>query len=90
MDGKHIILQAPFNSSSEFYNYKSFFSVLLLFVYCGCQGRIYDGGVFKNCQLSLLIDEETLNLLKLRPLQEESKEIPYVILGDGAFPLTDK
>ncbi|CAH1115660.1 unnamed protein product [Psylliodes chrysocephalus] len=29
MDGKHVMLQAPINSSREYYNYKSFFSIVL-------------------------------------------------------------
>ena len=61
IDGKHIVLQAPINSASNFYNYKSHFSIVLMaavdadynftFVDIGCQGRISDGGVFKNCNL---------------------------------------
>ncbi|KAJ8895358.1 hypothetical protein PR048_000690 [Dryococelus australis] len=49
LDGKHILLQAPAHSGSDFYNYKSNFSIVLLelvdgnynflFADVGCQGR---------------------------------------------------
>lgn len=55
MDGKHKTLQSPIKSGSDFYNYKSFFSIVLFalvdanynFIYAnvGFQGRISDGGV---------------------------------------------
>lgn len=61
MDGKHVMLQALIHSGSDFYNYKSTFSIVLFavvdarynFIYAdiGCQDRISDGGVFKNCKL---------------------------------------
>jgi len=61
MDGKHIITQCPINSGSEYINYKGTFSVVLMalvdanynFLYAdiGCQGRISDGGVFRNTNI---------------------------------------
>lgn len=70
MDGKHVVLQAPFNSGSEYYNYKSTFSIVLfalvdanynfIFVDCGCQGRISDGGVFKNTELFKNMEKQSL------------------------------
>ena len=60
-DGKHIQLLHPSTSGSAFYNYKGFHSIVLmavvdynykfLYVNVGCQGRISDGGVFKNTDL---------------------------------------
>ena len=61
IDGKHVPLINPFNSGSTYFNYKSFFSIVLfvlvnvdykfLYVNVGCQDRINDGGVFKNSEL---------------------------------------
>jgi len=77
MDGKHFVLQAPFNSGSEFFNYKSSFSIVLfalidasynfLFVDCGCQGRISDGGVFKNSELFKNMENQSLYLAEQNP-----------------------
>ncbi|CAH1966261.1 unnamed protein product [Acanthoscelides obtectus] len=61
IDGKHIVLDCPFNCGSEYYNYKRTYSIVLLalvdsqynfiFADIGCQGRISDGGVFTNTLL---------------------------------------
>ncbi|KAF0756214.1 DDE Tnp4 domain-containing protein [Aphis craccivora] len=72
MDGKHVVLQSPMNSGTEYFNYKSCFSIVLfalvdadynfLFVDIGCQ-RL--------------------------PLPGKNVDIPFVILADGAFALTN-
>ncbi|XP_072397994.1 uncharacterized protein [Diabrotica undecimpunctata] len=97
MDGKHVALQAPMNSNSEYFNYKSFFSIVLfalvdanynfLFVDVGSQGCISDSGIFKNTLLWKKIEKNILNIPKGKPLPERDLIIPYVILADEAFAL---
>ncbi|XP_008180263.1 uncharacterized protein LOC103308527 [Acyrthosiphon pisum] len=99
MDGKHVVIQAPINTGSEYFNYKSSFSIVLfavvdanynfIFVDAGCQGRISDGGVFQDCQLNKKLKSNSLGLPLLAPLPGRRKEIPFFFIGDGAFPLTD-
>jgi len=61
IDGKHVVLQCPRNSASEYFSYKNAFSIVLfalvdanysfMFVDARCQGRISDSGVFTNTEL---------------------------------------
>lgn len=98
LDGKHVVLQAPFNSGTEFFNYKGTFSLVLLalvdasynFIYVdiGCQGRISDGGVFRNCTLYKKIENNALNFPEPQCLEGRATEIPYFMVGDEAFALT--
>lgn len=86
MDGKHVVIQSPKYSGSEFFNYKGTFSIVLFavadanynftYVHIGCQGRISDGGVFKNTGFARCLNKEML------------KPIPYVFVADDAFPLS--
>ena len=95
MDGKHINIKQPKNSESYFFNYKGTFSIVLLaladanykFIYVdiGCNGRISDGGVFRNSSLSTAIDENILNIPP--PRKVGASVLPYVIVADDAFPL---
>jgi hypothetical protein len=72
MDGNHVMLKAPWNSFTEYYYYKNFFSIVLfalveanynfMYVDVGCQGRISDGGVFKNTNMYNKLERKTLNI----------------------------
>ena len=111
INGKHVPLINSFNSGSTYFNYKSFFSIVLLalvdadykflYVNVGCQGRISDGGVFKNLELYHLLVNGELNLPESRQLPDLSSlndsflvdsiresEVPYIVVADDAFPLT--
>ena len=98
MDGKHIVIRPPTGSSSYYFNYKHTFSIVLLavvdanykFIYIdvGCNGRISDVGVFKNCLLFNAMENNTLQILLPEPLDDGSGfPIPYMMVADDAFPL---
>lgn len=98
MDGKHVVIQSPKYSGSEFFNYKGTFSIVLfaivdanynfIFVYIGCQGRISDGGVFKSTGFAKALNRQMLNLPELSVLPGREKPIPHVFVADDAFPLS--
>jgi hypothetical protein len=100
MDGKHVMLQAPWNSGTEYYNYKNFFSIVLfalvdancnfMYVDVGCQERISDGGVFINTNMYNTLESKTLNIPALSILQIPYLiEVQYMILADKAFALNE-
>ena len=100
IDGKHINVQAPINSATEYYNYKGFFSIILIgvvdanynfiFADVGCQGQISDGGVFKNTILYKQLENRTLDLHSPKPAQiPYCVDVSYMMLGDKAFSLND-
>ena len=106
-DGKHISTKHPANSGSEFYNYKGFYSIVLLaivnydyeflYVDVGCQGRISDGGVYRDSSFYSALQNNSLNLPDPAALPrcfdptweyaQTLEPIPYVFVADDAFPL---
>lgn len=89
----------PANTVAEFYNYKGTHSVVLmaivdaqykfLYVDIGCQGRISDGGVFRNTSFYKKMINNELGLPQAEPLEGRNLSVPYVLLADDAFPLTE-
>ena len=98
IDGKHINIQAPANSGSMYFNYKKFFSIVLLAV-CnanyeftlidvGDVGRQSDSGVYNNSNLGHAIDNNTLGRPSPEPISGyNSTKFPYTFVGDEAFSL---
>ena len=93
------MIQPPANSGSYFYNYKGQFSIVLLalvdanykflMIDVGCNGRISDGGVFKNSSFGKAFNAGRLELPPPIPLPGREKLVPFVIVADDAFPLKE-
>ena len=99
IDGKHIEIKKPRKSGSMFYNYKGFFSIILLavvdanykFIWAnvGADGSVSDAGVFNNSRLRPALEQGRLGFPPPEPLPGDDKDIPYFLIGDDAFPLRE-
>lgn len=97
LDGKHIVMIAPPNSGSVYYNYKHTHSIVLMgiadaeykliYVDVGCNGRIADGGVFNKCSFAEKLENGELSLPPRKPLPNRNVPVPYVLVADDAFAL---
>lgn len=97
LDGKHVVMIAPPNSNSIFFNYKKSHSIVLMaicdadykFIYVdvGCNGRRADGGVFNSCSFANALNSGALNLPDPRSLPGSDVVLPYVIVADNAFAM---
>jgi len=58
-----------------------------LYVDVGAQGRIGDAGVYSNCKLSKLLEENKLKIPPPEIVQGIDDAIPYSVVADDAFPL---
>ena len=93
------MIRPPPNSGSDYFNYKQFFSVVLMaivdadykFIYIdvGCNGRVSDGGVFKNYSIYTALQNNTLNIPKPTKLPRSRERVPYVLVADDAFALSN-
>lgn len=97
LDGKHIAITAPQKSGSSYYNYKKFFSIMLLalvdadykflWVEAGCNGACSDAQIWNDCDLQDAIQMGVAGLPEAEPLEDETYDLPYFIIGDDAFAL---
>ena len=71
------------------------FSWLWQTIHFGCQGRISDEGVFRNCDFYRALVCNKLNLSlrtevpSLNPGWNSTEPLPLVFVGDDAFPRTN-
>ncbi|KAJ8034389.1 Protein ALP1-like [Holothuria leucospilota] len=99
LDGKHVVIQAPPNSGSMFFNYKGTFSIVLLALVdadykfiaidVGAYGRNSDGGIYASSSLGQMLETDTLDVPgpKVLPGAPHLGTVPHVIVADEAFPL---
>ena len=100
IDGKHVVIRSPSNSGSLFYNYKGTFSVVLMAlvdasykfisVDIGSYGKQSDAGILSHSHLGqALLPPNSLHLPDDATITgaEELGPVPYVVVGDEAFPL---
>lgn len=99
LDGKHIVIQAPPLSGSQYFNYKKTFSIVLLAlvdadyrfrcIQVGDFGRTSDGGVYAGSDLGMEMEGNTLHVPPSTALPGAAHlgNVPHVMVGDAAFPL---
>lgn len=99
VDGKHIAIRRPKQSGSEYFNYKKFYSIVLLavvdadykfiFMDVGASGSGSDAGLWNTCEIHEKLQNNQLGVPQPEPLpgDEGGQDIPYFMIGDDAFAL---
>lgn len=97
IDGKHIRIKKIPHSGSEYFNYKGFFSIVLMActdadgifscIDVGHPGRYSDGAIFKVWALGNLMQRNELSIPQPIPLPKEQVDFPFFFAADEAFPL---
>ena len=98
IDGKHVIMQAPLNSGSLYFNYKKSFSIVLwavcnakyefTLVDIGQAGRNSDSGIYNSSSLGKAIDQNLLDFPGMTTLPGYTEELfPHVFVADEGFAL---
>ncbi|XP_069800071.1 uncharacterized protein [Dendropsophus ebraccatus] len=100
VDGKHIRIQKPQNTGSQFYNYKKYFSVILMAIAdaqykfvavdIGLFGWTNDSRVFKNSSMGRRLYTGTFGLPDPRPFPgTDGPLVPFVVVADEAFQMCE-
>ncbi|GAB1869452.1 Protein ANTAGONIST OF LIKE HETEROCHROMATIN PROTEIN 1-like [Camponotus japonicus] len=101
VDGKHIRLQCPPNSGTLFYNYKKYYSIVLMtvadhlyrftLVDIGAYGGDSDGEIFNNSQIGINLNNEQLNVPKgTVNLPDSNLKTFRFFIVDDAFRLSNR
>lgn len=101
LDGKHVVIESPKLSGSDFHNYKDSFSIVLLalvdadyrfiFVDVGSNGRVGDSTIWRRSEMFSAIESGSFNLPPPSSLQASgctTDPLPYTIIADSAFALS--
>ncbi|XP_069616315.1 uncharacterized protein [Ranitomeya imitator] len=100
VDGKHIRIIKPARTGSKFFNYKKYFSVVLMAIAdadcrfiavdIGAFGRGNDSQTFKNSDMGRHVYGKNFNFPLPQPLPNtQGPPMPFVMVGDEAFQMCE-
>ena len=100
IDGKHIAIKKPKNSGSLYFNYKGFFSIVMLavvdanyrflWVDIGSRGASSDAQIFNNSELKECMDDNSIGFPDTEVLPNDVRQkVPFFLVGDDAFALKE-
>ncbi|XP_068235815.1 putative nuclease HARBI1 [Palaemon carinicauda] len=97
LDGKHVACRCPAKSGSQYFNYKGFYSIVLMaladadykFIWAdvGGTGSASDAQIYNDCELKECAEDGTLGFPDPEPLPSDNQDVPYFFIGDDAFAL---
>ena len=98
IDGKHVACRAPPSSGSQYFNYKGFFSIILLavvsadykflWVDTSGDGSASDAQVYNQSDLRAALEAgDIIGWPAPDPLPHDTEDVPYFLIGDDAFAL---
>lgn len=100
IDGKHVTIQSPKLSGSEYFNYKKSFSIVLmalcdsyyrfLFIDVGACGSNHDATIFKESAFGKALLNNALRLPPAKNLPNTDLVMDHFAVADQAFPLSNR
>ncbi len=98
IDGCHIPISPPKDDAIDYYNYKGWYSCVLLgvcdakyrftYFHLGTPGKSNDSFIFRHCHLFRKLNNQKDNLFRLGSLLN-GVLVPLHLIGDAAFPLLE-
>ena len=95
LDGKHVACKCPPGSGSEYFNYKKFYSIVLLalvdsnykFIWAdiGARGAASDAQVWNDSDLQEGVNSGDVTFPPPDPLPNDTQDVPYFLIGKYLF-----
>lgn len=99
IDTKQVKIKRPANTMSQYFNYKKYYSVVLqgvadadckfIAIDVGGYGRQSDGGTFMASEFYDMLTRGQLPIPQPDELPNSRLILPYVFVGDAAYPLME-
>ena len=97
LGGKHVACRCPPKTGSMYYNYKGFYSVVLMalvdadykFIWAdvGGTGSESDAQIYNDSELRECAEDGTIGFPDPDPIPNDYQDVSYFFIGDDAFAL---